>query len=167
MFAGSTGATIFPYGTDQPTTTVTVRVDGRSRTVDVYALNFNDGVTAAQRENRKRLSDFIELAGDPGALLPVVVPGSTRRYDSAAIAVFVSSSETTDGARHAWPLGALSGKECAVYEGGDAAAVLDAARTAREGDVWQSAGATYNVAFRPLLPDERTCDDVTGVSEGR
>ena len=156
-----------PGITDQPTTTVTVRVDGRSRTVDVYALNFYDGVTADQRENRKRLSDFVELAGDPGALLPVVVPGSTRRYDSAAIAVFVSSSETTDGARHAWPLGALSGKECAVYEGGDAAAVLDAARTAREGDVWQSAGATYNVAFRPLLPDERTCDDVTGVSEGR
>jgi hypothetical protein len=32
--------------------------------------------------------------------------------------------------------------------------------SAHEGDVWESAGATYDVAFRPLLPDERTCADV-------
>jgi hypothetical protein len=149
-----------PGVTDQPTTTVTVRVDGRARTIDVYALNFSDGVTAAQRENRGRLTNFIELAGDPGALLPVVVPGSTRRYDPVAVAVLVRPSDTTDGDTHAWPLGDLAGTECFVLGGSDAAAVLEAARTAREGDAWESAGATYSVVFRPLLPDEHTCEDV-------
>jgi hypothetical protein len=150
-----------PGITDQPTTTVTVRLDGRTRTVDVYALNFRDGVTTAQRENRKRLRDFIELAGDPGVLLRVVVPDSTRRYDSAAVAVLVRPSDATDGDVHAWPLGDLAETDCLVLGGADATTVREAARTAHEGDVWESAGATYNVAFRPLLPDERTCADLS------
>jgi len=150
-----------PGITDQPTTTVTVRVDGRSRTVDVYALNFSDGVTAAQRENRKRLTNFIELAGDPDALLPAVVPGSTRRYGPAGVAVLVRPSDATTGDARTWPLGDLAGTDCLVLSGNDVTTVLDAARTAHEGDAWQSAGTTYDVVFRPLLPDERTCDDVS------
>ncbi|HEV8207022.1 MAG TPA: hypothetical protein VGR04_10085 [Acidimicrobiia bacterium] len=149
-----------PGITDQPTTTVSLRLDGRTRTVDVYALNFSDGVTAVQRENRRRLTNFIELAGDPGALLPVVVAGSTRRYAAAAIAVLVRPSDATNGDTHAWPLGDLAGTDCVVLNGGEAGTALDAARAAHEGDVWESAGATYDVAFRPLLPDERTCADV-------
>jgi len=93
-------------------------------------------------------------------LLPVVVAGSTRRYAAAAIAVLVRPSDATNGDTHAWPLGDLAGTDCVVLNGSDATTVLDAARTAHEGDVWESAGATYDVAFRPLLPDERTCADV-------
>ena len=51
--------------TDQSTTTVTVRVDGRARRVDVYALDFTDGVTTEQRDNRERLTRLIQRAGDP------------------------------------------------------------------------------------------------------
>src|SRR5215216_2417739 len=150
-----------PGITDQPTTTVTVRVAGRSRTVDVYALNFSDGVSAAQRENRRRLTNFIELAGDAGALGDEVLPGSTRRYDPVGVAVLLHPSDATDGDTHAWPLGDLAGTDCLVLSGSDATTVLDAARTARDGDAWQSAGATYDVVFRPLLPDDHTCDDVS------
>jgi hypothetical protein len=149
-----------PGITDQPTTTVTVRIDGRSRTIDVSALNFSDGVTAAQRENRRRLTNFIELAGDPVVLLPVVVPGSTRRYAPVAVAALVRPSDATSGDTHAWPLGDLAGTDCVVLTGGDVTTAVEAARTAREGDAWESAGATFNVVFRPLLPDERTCEDV-------
>jgi hypothetical protein len=124
-----------PGVTDQTTTTVTVRADGVTRR-------------------------FIELAGDAGALGDDVVHGSTRRYDPAAVAVLVRPSDTTDGDMHAWPLGDLAGTDCVVLSGIDATTALDAARTAREGDAWQSAGATYSVVFRPLLPDEHTCDDV-------
>ena len=149
-----------PGITDQPTTTVTVRLDGRSRTVDVYALDFSDRVTAVQRENRKRLTNFIELAGDPDALLPFVVPDSKRRYEPAAVAVFVRPWDATDGDTHAWPLGDFAGTDCVVLKGSDATTALDAARSAREGDAWESAGARYTVTFRPLLPDEHTCENV-------
>jgi hypothetical protein len=149
-----------PGITDQATTTVTVRVDGRSRTVEVYALDFSDELTAEQRENREQLTKFIELAGDPDALPPVVEPGSTRRYEPVALATLVRPSDSTDGDTHAWPLGDLAGADCGVHTGRDLATVLDAARRAREGDPWLSGNATYQVDFRPLLPDERTCDDL-------
>src|SRR5918995_2110504 len=147
--------------TDQPTTTVTVRLDGRTRRVKVYALNFSDGVTDAQRENRERLTNFIELIGDPAPLRPVVVPDSERRYEPAALGVLVRPSDSTDGDTRAWPLGDLAGTDCTVYTAGDLATVLDASRDAREGDSWISAGATYQVTFRPLLPDERSCNDLS------
>ena len=146
--------------TDQATTTVTMSVGGRTRRVDVYALAFDDGLSADQRENRERLQRFIRSAGDPAALLPFVVPGSERRYDPAAVATLVRPSDATDGDTHSWPLGDLGGTDCAVYADGDLATVLDAARVAREGDAWESAGATYSVVFRPLLPDERACTDL-------
>jgi hypothetical protein len=67
--------------TDQPTTTVTVRVEGTTRQVDVYALEFDDGLTIEQRESRRRLLQFIGFAGHPHGVGVHVVPGSTRRYE--------------------------------------------------------------------------------------
>src|SRR5215207_3572182 len=119
--------------TDQPTTTVTVRLDGRTRRVKVYALNFSDGVTDAQRENREQLANLIEWAGDPDALLPVVVPHSERRYEPAALAVLVRPSDSIEGDTRAWPLGDLAATDCTVYTDGALGTVLDAARDAREG----------------------------------
>jgi hypothetical protein len=149
-----------PGVTDQSTTTVTVSVDERTRRVNVYALGFSDGLTRDQRENRARLDRFIQLAADPHALLPFVVPASERRYEPGALAVLVRPSDATDGDVHAWPLGDLAGTDCVVLTGGDVTTAVQAERTAREGDAWESAGATYTVTFRPLLPDEHTCEDV-------
>jgi hypothetical protein len=149
-----------PGITDQPTTTVTVSVDGRTRRVNVYALDFDEGLTAEQRDNRRRLQQFIGAAGHPHAVGVQVVPGSIRRFEPLALAVLVRPSDATEGTTRAWPLGDLAGADCAVFTGSDLAAVLDAARDAREGDPWSSGNATYRLTFRPLLPDERTCDDV-------
>jgi hypothetical protein len=152
-----------PGVTDQATTTVTVRTDSRTRQVEVYALGFNgrvSGVTPEQSENRDRLEQFIELAGDAGALGDDVVPGSERRYEPSALAALVRTSDATDGDTHAWPLGDLAGTDCTVYSGSDVATVLDAARGTREGDQWVSGSKTYQLELRPLLPDERTCDDL-------
>jgi hypothetical protein len=152
-----------PDVTDQATTTVTVRAGGITRQVDVYALGFKgrvSGVTPEQSENRRRLEHFIGLAGDSGALADVVVPGSERRYEPAVLAVLVRPSDSTDGDARTWPLGDLAGIDCGVYTGSDLATVLDVARGAREGDRWTSRNATYQIDFRPLLPDERTCDDL-------
>jgi hypothetical protein len=160
--------------TDQRTTTVTVYVDGTTRRVDVYALDFSDGLTTKQRENRERLSRFIQLAGDPDAMREVVVPGSTRRYEPTALAVIVRPSRSTEGETRAWPLGDLAdvgtpyrrlpAARCTVLDRGQLAAVLGAARAARDGDRWESAGAFYELQFRPLLPDERGCEALDHVS---
>lgn len=153
-----------PGVTDQATTTVTVRATGTTRQVEVYALGFKgrvSGVTPEQSENRDRLERFVELSGDAGALGDEVVAGSERRYEPTALAVRAEPANASDGDTHAWPLGDLAGTECAVHTGADLARALDVARTAHEGDAWESAGATYTVTFRPLLPDERTCTDVS------
>lgn len=150
--------------TDQPTTTVTVSVDGRTRRVEIYALDFDDGLTAEQRDNRERLRKLIQLAGDADAMRAFVVPDSARRYEPTALAVFIRPSDTTDGETRAWPLGDLQGMRCAVFRGDDLRAIFDAARAAREGDRWESAGSTYQLQFRPLLPNERSCDDVERTS---
>jgi hypothetical protein len=142
-----------------------VRADGTTRQVEVYALGFKgrvSGVTPEHMENRRRLEQFIQRAGDSDALGDAVVPGSTRRYEPEALAVriepFLADLETE---RRDWPLGDLAGTECAVVAGGDLAAVLDAARTAREDVRWLSGNESYRLVFRPLLPDEHTCDDVS------
>jgi hypothetical protein len=74
--------------------------------------------------------------------------------------VLVRPSDSTEGDTRAWPLGDLAATDCTVYTDGDLGTVLDAARDAREGDPWTSAGRTYELAFRPLLPDERSCNDL-------
>jgi hypothetical protein len=149
-----------PGITDQPTTTVTVRADGITRHVDVYALSFRDGLTAEQRDNRERLERLIQQVGDPDAQRPVVVPNSTRRYETTALAVLVRRSDTTDGETRDWPLDDLAGTECEVFRGSDLTAVLDAAGNARQDAQWLSGNESYQLVFRPLLPDEKGCDDV-------
>lgn len=145
--------------TDQPTTTVTARVDGRTRQVEVYALHFSDGLTPEQLQHRERLRQVIRLASDTEPR--GVAPGSTRRYEPEALAViaqpFLPDIETEE---RAWPLGDLAGTECAVFRGGDLVAVLDAARGAREDVRWLSGNENHRLVFRPLLPDERACDDI-------
>ncbi len=149
---------------DVPSTVVTVRADGTQHRVSVFGLGVDPknrkDLTDEQRAHRERLRKLVAEVGDSGALHRFVQPGSERRYEPAAVAVFVSPAETTGGATHQWPLGNLTVTDCTVYDGADAATVLAAARTANDGDVWESAGASYTVAFRPLLPDERTCADV-------
>ena len=58
------------------------------------------------------------------------------------------------------PYERLVGATCKVFDRGQLAAVLEAARPARDGERWESAGASYNLEFRPLLPDERGCEDL-------
>jgi hypothetical protein len=154
-----------PGVTDQATTTVTVRANGVARRVDVYALGFTgrvSGLTPEQSALRRRLEQFIDRAGDAGTFGDDLVPGSERRYEAAALAVLVRPKEATDADVHAWPLGGLAGTDCVVLTGADAATATAAARGTSDGDAWTSAGASYDLDFRPLLPDEHGCDDVTG-----
>lgn len=150
---------------DMPSTVVTVRADGARHRVSVFGLGLDpkngNHLSDEQRANRERLRRLVDEVGDSSALERFVQPGTERRYEPTSVAVFVSPAETTDSATHAWPLGDLAATDCAVYDGADAASVLAAARNTNDGDVWEAAGATFTVAFRPLLPDERTCADLS------
>jgi poly(3-hydroxybutyrate) depolymerase len=55
------------------------------------------------------------------------------------------------------PMQKLSGVHCTTTE---AAPVLAAAATANARTPWTSGDARWEVGFRPLLPDEETCDDL-------
>ena len=84
---------------------------------------------------------------------------SRTTYDELHEGVKVLQADLKTEERR-WPLGDLAGTECAVFHGAELAAVLDAADGAR-GDVrWLSGNDSYRLVFRPLLPDEQTCDDV-------
>lgn len=60
------------------------------------------------------------------------------------------------------PLGGLPGLTCTTVAGEHVRAVLDAARQANQLTPWVSGdGSRWSVLFRPLLPDETGCADLT------
>ncbi|MBV9845527.1 MAG: hypothetical protein JOZ47_10690 [Kutzneria sp.] len=86
------------------------------------------------------------------------------RYTPSRVAV--SSTYAESGARPgapAWPLepldggSAVNGGRCLAYSGPSLDRTLALGRAARPGALWTSGGATYQVFFRPLLPDESDC----------
>ena len=158
-----------PGITDMPTTEVVINAGGVERDISAYALDFVDGddnLEAAQREARQRLRDF---------LTTVDADVATEGYEADAVAVFVRPFEADDtgdssAETREWPLGDLAGAgepalgssdlRCLVVEGADAQAVLAAADDARADDPWRSGATEYSIDFRPLLPDETSCDDL-------
>jgi hypothetical protein len=151
------------------TTVVTVQASGDERRIPVFALDsdVDDELSGEQRDARARVREFVaSLDGDT----------ADAAYTATAVAVLVRPSDA-DGSddspppeERAWPLGdlATAGEpledspdiRCLAVTGPDAATVLDAAEDARENTRWTSAGAEYSLVFRPLLPDETTCDDL-------
>jgi hypothetical protein len=164
-----------PEVTDLDTTTVVVDAAGKRHEVSAYGLGFREGLTGSERDNRKRLEQLVSLASDQSALHSFVVSNSAHRYLPTAVAVLILATGTNPAAApapavHDWPLGDLaaageptgngSGTRCLVVTGDDLTRVLAAANPARATDAWRANGATYTLAFRPLLPDERGCANV-------
>lgn len=161
-----------PPISDYPTTTVTIN-DGTEHTQAVYALGVEDGehrtalgLTDAQVQARRRIQDFVTAVAEAAARDARVA------YEPQAVAVFVSPAPNSviDDAvapgSAAWPLGDLATLgaplefgpyRCGVLTGADATSALTAAATATSITRWQSAGAEYTIAWRPLLPAETTC----------
>lgn len=166
-----------PLITDAPTTVVTVSVNGVERTLSAYALDFEDNddqLEPDQREARQALRALVRgFDGDD----------ATATYEAESVAVFVRTNQAEDGSDDApepatrdWPLGDLAGAgepyegfddtRCLVLTGADAQTVLTAAADAKEGDRWRSGNAEYDVVFRPLLPDETSCADLSPEAVG-
>jgi hypothetical protein len=150
-----------PAITDQPTTTVTIRVrpDAAPVTVSAYALAAGTdgtlGLSSAQKAARARLLGFL------GRLDRLPVTGVRPLPPAVVAGLVVPAVSTPDpySTLRPWPgpaLSADSGQRCVVLS--DPAAVrgvVTATRVTR----WSWRGRTYDLVFRPLLPHERGCPD--------
>jgi hypothetical protein len=165
------------YGTptifDAMNTHIVVVAEGRRHDVLVRALGYPvadlDAATVAARE---RVSRFIDVLEHPERIAGV---GAPRTYTPTGVAVFVlgpaAASAAAPPAR--WPLGDLAtvgtpanwpvpSARCLLTTDAERQAVEAAAAGITRFAPWQSGDALWEIAMRPLLPDEHTCADVIG-----
>lgn len=165
-----------PPVADAMTTRFTV-VTAEERFVrEVYALSEGvgaGGLTAEQESARAGLAqllDHLQGVAQPG-------DGAPEVYEPAAVAAVVrpwvapeddGSGLDLSGPPQPWPGPALPGESigpdvsCVVATGNEATAVREAAGNATVLTPWSSGDGTWSVTFRPLLPHESSCADLTG-----
>jgi hypothetical protein len=166
-----------PPVADAPSTRFTVLTDAGPRVTEVYALGITDGgsgLTAAQRAARQALQKLVEDLTDLSATLGPDAVSAAQPYRPEAVAVVSrpwtdpGSPDLSDQPDKAWPGPVLPGApagpqglSCVTITGTDAAAVLEAAKSANVLTPWVSNESRWQVNFRPLLPDETSCADLT------
>ena len=156
-----------PPVADAPTTAVVVQ-DGDERGVAAAvaleelsgeAPADGGGLTAGQRAARERLAAYVRQVQDAAAAAPA------EAYDGEGLAVLAepygdaAPVEELPPSEVAWPGPALTAGECVVVMGGQADEVRRAAASASVETRWTAGGQVLRLAFRPLLPHERTCED--------
>lgn len=166
----------YPLIADAPTTTFTVVAAGATHTVSAYALGEAqgaDGIPAEDADVRAALAELQSKLFDLRSWLPEGSVGDERTYEPSALRVFVRPyGEVPDSTLEQppvdWPLAeplarfgsrfaGLADTRCGVVEEGELTSVLAIARATNELTPWRSGGETYQLIFRPLLPDESGC----------
>jgi hypothetical protein len=154
---------------DAPTTRFTVVTAADTYVRDAYALwdaPGGSGLTGEQEKARRRLTDLLGSLTDLGA--------RTEPYEadvvSAVVSPWVDPGDGLAQPEAPWPGPPLPGEStggppdvtCVTATGDEARAVLEAARSANAATPWTTAnGMRWSVTFRPLLPDETGCGDLT------
>ncbi|MCK9896774.1 cold shock domain-containing protein [Frankia sp. AgB32] len=175
---------------DATSTRFTIRTASGVGTAEVPALLESDGtgLTAHQRAARQAARDLYDALTDlPGTLGRGAVSESAAYTPTALAAIAAPKIEEpcaaspADGAPggpcgadvgrdvRPWPGPPLPGKSvgpgselgCVTASGDEAATLLAAARTAVSTTSWTSGGRQWSATFRPLLPDESSCADLT------
>jgi hypothetical protein len=158
-----------PSVADAPSTRFTVVTTQETHVREVYALwegSEDSGLTDDQTAARRELSDLLTALTEPAA--------NSTPYEPEAVALVASPwGDPGDGLvqpEMSWPGPALPGQPtggppdvtCVTAGGAEAQAVLAAARDANAATPWVTGdGTRWSVAFRPLLPDETGCADLT------
>jgi hypothetical protein len=159
-----------PPVADAPSTRFTLVTTEATYVREVSALQESpegSGLTAEQREARSRLSDLLSSVSDPAG-------AGTTPYEAESVAAVVSPwVDPQDGLVQPelpWPGPALPGEStggptdvtCVTAIGAEAAAMTEAARAGNAATPWVTGdGQRWSVTFRPLLPDETGCADLT------
>lgn len=127
-------------------------------------------LTTEQAGARYRLLDLSAALDDLPAALGEQEVGPQEPYRPQALAVLSAPAPADEppGEPVPWLGPALPGRDgtggggsCTVVRGADLAPVLDAAGQARRWTPWTDDGRTWLLGFRPLLPDEDTCEHLT------
>lgn len=153
---------------DAVNTRILVVADGKRHDVLVRALGYPvadlDAATVAARE---RVSRFIDLLEHPERIAGV---GPPRTYTPTGVVVWVLGPASTATPTATWPTGDLAtvgtptdwpapSARCLVVTDADVHAVEAAAAGITRNAPWRSGDALWQIAMRPLLPDEHTCAD--------
>lgn len=165
------------YGTprivDAMVTRIVIVTGGVRHEVRVSALGYpNPGLDDAAVAARARLSQFLDGLQNPERL---DVTGSPAPYRPTELALFVlgpadASAQDTPAS---WPLGDLGtagtptdwpvgSARCLLITGADVDSVVTAAAGVGRSAPWRSGNGLWEIALRPLLPDEHSCADVLG-----
>ena len=157
-----------PPVADAPTTAVVVQDGDRRGVAAAVALEElsgeaappdGGGVTQSQRAARERLRALVRQVQDAAAAAPA------HAYEGEGLAVLAEPygegrTEDLAPSELAWPGPALVPGTCAVVTGADAAEVRSTAASASVETRWTVGGQVLRLALRPLLPHERSCEDV-------
>jgi hypothetical protein len=169
----------YPGIMDAPTTTFVVGADGATHTTSAYALGIGQdavGITPEEAAARVRLVAFSGQFGDLQAWLGSDVVAAEAPYVFDAVRMLITPGEpTTTGTDNTptvvdWPLAeplatsgtpldgvGQPGMRCMLVTGDDLATVLPLLEAANQRTYLRSAGATWAMSLRPLLPDEAGC----------
>lgn len=157
-----------PPVADFPSTTITARIGGGERTLEVYALGAPEAgqaLTAEQRQARGAVEGLI-------ADLRAIVEGPGRGWQlELTPQIRVSSIPVDDPSALddpvgpiPWPAGvpepeAAGGGRfgCVALSGPDRDAVLEAAGPATTMTVWELSDGPHQIVIRPLFPGEAPC----------
>ena len=154
-----------PPVADAPTTAVVVQDGDRRGVAAAVALeelsgepHGAGGLTAEQRAARERLRAYVRQVQDAAAAAPA------QAYEPAGLAVLAEPygepGADVPSSELAWPGPPLTAGSCVVVPAAEAAQVQQAAAAASVETRWTAGGQVLRLAFRPLLPHERTCEDV-------
>ncbi|MGY1811996.1 hypothetical protein [Blastococcus sp. SYSU D00820] len=158
---------------DAPNTRFTLRTADQTYVREVYALSdgSDEGLTEEQVAGRQALLGLLDALTGAGGDAPA------EPYAPGSVAVVTRPWADTDVDPElpqpdvAWPGPALPGEPlspqlglgCVTATGPEATAVLQAAAAANARTPWVAAdGSRWALTFRPLLPHETGCADLSG-----
>ncbi len=162
---------------DAPATVFTLVAGGKRHVTSVYGLDETSPparMTKRELEARRRLLSFRDKVFALERWLPGAVIEKAAPYAFRALAVHVSPVAPTPqpGLRQRpleWPLrrplatfGRIDegARRCGVVSGAALQRVLPLVERANELTPWRSAGRSYSLYLRPLLPGENSCAEV-------
>jgi len=164
-----------PGVTDMGSLRFSLRTDTGLVQTTAYALGeFDDStmLSASQRAARKALENLRDDLTNLGRTLGSVPPPTPYTPDGVAAITepWRGSGDESLGSSPPvpWPGPPLPGVYldqqlgCVVATGVTATVVIAAAAHANALTVWTYAGKNWTLSFRPLLPDETSCQDLTG-----
>ena len=158
-----------PPVADAPDTVLVIRTpDGKVVTHSANALGMDVGgaetMTEQQQDARRRMQEMvsaIESAVSDVASDEFVPDGYRLRATGADPAQFGGTADGEPEPRiKPWPVAGVdlaAAAECLAVTGADADGVRDTMKQADQLTFFTSAGTTYQVVIRPLLPDEDGC----------